>query len=372
MQWLDRIRSRFFSPKSDPDDDMNRYESELRFTEEKDLNYDRDPFLHSLTTLKPEDIRLSREPQKMTARRKAERLVQNLALVVCASVFLGSCVFLIDNFLQKQRGATLYDEAADEFAAAGLNFGLSGQTAADLELTGSMRPLSVGRTDRTMASLSTRIHEEEDEYFSDTASGESYNEELEKLRALLRSYQERNEDVYGYLSIPSVGIEYVLVQGEDNEYYLNHNYKREYLVIGSVFVDYRCNETILKNYNTILYGHNVYSENGSGSMLHNITEFLDETKFSEGLIYVYTMDGVFTYKPFSIYDTTADSGYIRTSFPTRESFVEFATQMQNRSQIASDYTFSVNDRILTFSTCTNLTPNGRYAMHAVLVDAITG
>lgn len=371
MQWIDRIRSCFSSRNSDPGEDMDRYENELQFTQENDLNYDHDPFLHSLTVLQPEDIRLSKEPEKMTTRMKMQRLGQNIALVVCAAVFIGSCGMLIDNVLQKQKGAALYDEAANEFAAAGLDFGLQGQTASSA-LTGSIRPLTSGRTDRVMSSLSTRIQEQEQEDFSEIPSSSGYNEELEKLRALLRSYQERNEDVYGYLSIPSVGIEYVLVQGEDNDYYLTHNYKKEYLVIGSVFVDYRCNKTMMKNYNTILYGHNVYSENGSGSMLHNITEFLDETKFSEGLIYVYTMDGVFTYKPFSIYDTTADSGYIRTSFATRENFVEFAEQMQDRSQIASDYSFSINDRILTFSTCTNLTPNGRYAMHAVLIDAITG
>ena len=83
------------------------------------------------------------------------------------------------------------------------------------------------------------------------------------------------------------------------------------------------------------------------------------------------MDGVFIYKPFSIYDTTSSSGYIRTGFTSGTDFINFAEAMKARSRIPSDVTFSSSDRIITFSTCTNLTSNGRYAMHAVLIDMIT-
>ena len=43
--------------------------------------------------------------------------------------------------------------------------------------------------------------------------------------------------------------------------------------------------------------------------------------------------------------------------------------MKKRSKLASDVTFDGDERILTLSTCTNYN-NGRYALHAYLVDHI--
>lgn len=343
-------------------------EDEFTLTRESDLNYDRDPFLHSLEELTPEDIHLSRAPKVRTKKDKFIDGIRRALLAVCVLVIVGSCLLLVDNFIQKEKGNALYDEAAKEFASAGLNFGFDMEPVVD-ENVGGMAKMRLGRRDNGVLSLSQAMAQLDASAGSPVTPPESeYNEQLEKLRAVLRSYKEHNEDVYGYISIPAVGLEYVVVQGEDNDYYLNHNYKKESLVIGSIFVDYRCDESIAKNFNTVLYGHNI--ETNGGAMFNRVTDYLKKDVFDNALIYMYTMDGVYVYQAFSVYSTRPDSGYIRTSFGSYEEFAEFAAKMKARSRIKNNVEVGENDRILTLSTCTNYN-DGRYALHAVLVDYIT-
>lgn len=368
MNWLQKLLYRFRTRHEYGDED-----AEMRFTGETELNYDRDPFLHSLNTLRPEDIRLSAPPRVLSRAEKTEDLVRRVMMGICLAVCVGSCVMLVDNLLQKEEGSALYDEAAAEFAAAGLDFGFEGTTLKTEEDEGAVAHVRKGRTDTAALSLSDAEKKAESAIAEKTeGSGESkYNEQLEKLRATLRSYKERNEDVYGYISIPAVGIEYIMVQGEDNDYYLDNNWLGEYLVIGSIFVDYRCDDMIMRNFNTVIYGHNI-TTNG-GAMFNGVTKFSDPEIFDEALIYIYTMDGVYIYKPYSFYDTKASSGYIRTGFTSKDDFVSFAADMKSRSRHSSDLVVGEEDRIITLSTCTTMSSisgDSRYALHAVLVEYI--
>ncbi len=337
-------------------------EEELAFTREAPLNYDRDPFLHSLAELKPEDIPLSCPPGAQSRREKMKRILSDVAMYVCVAVFLVSCVLLVDNLLQKQKGSALYDEVAAEFSAAGA-FELGEETAAD---DGTVRRLRAVRSDSAALSISTRAGQSASQAGVSYTESSGDNEQLEKLRAVLRSYKERNPDVYGYINIPDAGISYVMVQGEDNDFYLDHNFLGEYLIIGSIFVDYRCEETLMANFNTVVYGHNIMN----GIMFHGVEKFLEPETFHSALIYIYTLDGIYVYKPFSVYATTPTSGYIRTAFMSRAEFAEFAQEMKDRSSIPNEVPVGEGDRMLTLSTCTNV-GDGRYALHAVLVDAIT-
>ncbi len=329
------------------------YEDAFAFTEEEAFNYDKDPFLHSLKEQTRSSIPLSRQPEKKSGR--AFGAVRAVLLVLCIGVCLGSCLYLLDNFRQKAQAESLYSEVAAEFDAIGLDFGLS-HTKQDDTL------LMKDTVQQALPMLSNPLSQSENM----SGTEQKYNEDLEKLRALLASYKERNGDVCGYIRIPAVGITYVVVQGEDNDFYLNHNYKGEPLVVGSIYMDYRNSETLSENYNTVLYGHNIEHP---GIMFHGVTDFFNKNIFDNELIYLYTMDGVYVYKPFAIYDTRPDSGYIRTDFETAEEYTQFLADMQSRSRVKSEAVPMDAPAILTLSTCTNYN-NGRYALHAYLVEYI--
>ena len=78
---------------------------------------------------------------------------------------------------------------------------------------------------------------------------------------------------------------------------------------------------------------------------------------------------MFTYRVFSVYETVMTYPYIRTRFESREHFVAFAEEIRDNSIFkVPDLTFATDDRILTLSTCTNRSDEGRLAVHAILVD----
>ena len=106
-------------------------------------------------------------------------------------------------------------------------------------------------------------------------------------------------------------------------------------------------------------------------MFHVVTLFLYADTFYNSKIYIYTIEGVFIYQPVSIYQTTSDYQYFRTEFGTEASFLEFASEVVSNSKFSSDATFAAGDTMITFSTCTNGAPDGRYALHAKLVETVS-
>ena len=89
---------------------------------------------------------------------------------------------------------------------------------------------------------------------------ESEKQENEKLeQALSVDFEELkriNPDIVAWIRIEAAGIDYPVVQGKDNEYYLHHTFKGEENIAGSIFMDYR-NTPDFSDENTIIYGHNM-------------------------------------------------------------------------------------------------------------------
>ena len=109
-----------------------------------------------------------------------------------------------------------------------------------------------------------------------------------------------NPDIVAWLRIPGV-LEYPVVRGEDNSYYLNHTVQKTYNIAGSIFLDYR-NERDFSDSKNIIYGHNM--KDGSmfgglkaynmkdGSMFHVLRNYQDIDFFQEHTdMEVYLPDG---------------------------------------------------------------------------------
>lgn len=345
---------------------------ETEVTEEGELSFDvpqgeeleNGVFLNSLDELSEDDIELN-ETAARAARISLSEILRRIMFYGCLAVFIISCVMLVQNLIAKRRGIEIYDRLEAEFFSTGFSVDLS--SAFEPE-EGAVKYLAAGTESPTLSDMTsirngmeameqenTEVHEEKE-----------YNEELEKMRAGLTSLARINPDVYGWISVAGTNINYPLVQGDDNDYYLNHAYTGDYLPIGSIFVDYRCEESITRNFNTVIYGHNITT----GTMFHDVVKFFKDDYFENTCIYIYTFDGIYVYEPFSIYETRYDYNYFRTGFTSADDFIEFANELAENSSKEKEVSFTENDRIITLSTCTNGAYYSRYALHARLIKTI--
>ena len=94
------------------------------------------------------------------------------------------------------------------------------------------------------------------------------------------AYYEANKDFVGWITINGTNVDYPVVQGEDNLFYLHHNFNGEEEFAGTIFTDYegKFGPNQMPN-NTILYGHNMlykYKFSALNNYNNNI-DFLRET-----------------------------------------------------------------------------------------------
>lgn len=174
-----------------------------------------------------------------------------------------------------------------------------------------------------------------------------------------------NEDVIGWIQIPDSPVDYPLLDADDNKYYLNHTYDRQWSSYGSIFLEPRNNPDLSERH-LVIYGHNMVNESMFGSLLeYKNQEYAD----THPEITVCMTDRDLTYRIFSAYTAHVDSAAYRMSFSEDASFMEMAEQMKVNSVIAADVMPTAEDQVLTLSTCT---PEGakkyRFIVNAVLVD----
>lgn len=64
-----------------------------------------------------------------------------------------------------------------------------------------------------------------------------------------------NKDYRGWIIIKNTNIDYPILQGIDNLYYLNKDINRNDLLSGSIFLDFRNND--FNDFNTVIHGYSM-------------------------------------------------------------------------------------------------------------------
>ena len=176
----------------------------------------------------------------------------------------------------------------------------------------------------------------------------------------------KNSDTVGWLTVLGTKIDYPIVKGADNSYYLSRNFNREKDYNGWVFMDYRNDEQNLDS-NTIIYGHNRYYSGVMFGTLNNVTKKKWLNNADNQYITFNTLYKSMTWKVFSIYSIDVTSDYLYINFENDESFQNFINLIKGRSNYQFDANVTVNDKILTLSTC--LDNDKRLVVHAVLINS---
>lgn len=294
---------------------------------------------------------------EVSVKNKKLDVIRLFVFGVCLCAFVFSTSYLVENIHDKIKSDRIYSDIIDSVADG---FDVDGSSASE----GGKVSLLLSDPKSSMTPTMDDIIKNG---VGQVTTPSDYSAELAKMRASLESLAKINPDIYAWIKIPDTNINYPVAQTDDNEYYLDHAYNGDNLVNGSIFADFRCDSMITRNYNTVLYGHNITS----GSMFNHVTEFFKPEVFDNTLIYVYTFDGIFIFKAFSIHEASFDSGYVDMGFETGDAFAAFAEKLADESDLKYDYDFTGDDRIITLSTCTNGISTQRYALHGVLVEVIT-
>lgn len=176
---------------------------------------------------------------------------------------------------------------------------------------------------------------------------------------------ELNKNAVGYLNVPDTNIDYIVVKGEDNKFYLKHDFSDEYNKTGWIFVDYR-NNLDGTDKNIIIYGHNTKD----GSMFGNLHKTLKkewQENNNKNLITFASKTGQYKYLVFSTYMIETEDYYITTNFNSDNDFLNFLNELRNRSNYNYDVILNKEDTILTLSTCSN-SGKERVVLHAKRID----
>ncbi len=169
-----------------------------------------------------------------------------------------------------------------------------------------------------------------------------------------------NPDTVGYIKVPNTNVDYVVVKGTDNDYYLKHDFNKEDNIAGWIFTDYK-NKVDGTDKNLVIFGH----DTADGSMFGSLASLLNEDNIQNEnnlIIDFITEKSKKKYKIFSIYTIKPEEYYIKTDFKENE-FERFKGKIKERSIYKLDANIK-HKNIITLSTCQNYGVK-RLAIHAV-------
>lgn len=199
-------------------------------------------------------------------------------------------------------------------------------------------------------------------------SAEDLNGEDEATPAPKRTYDEyraMNSDVVGWIDVPGTNVQYPILHGSDNDYYLTHSVEKTASKSGAVFLD--AASKVNAKY-SVIFGHNMKN----GTMFHGLYEYTNSDFYKNHREFKITWgDRTYTYKVFAVYsvDLKAASYFYRDShFKSDAQFAYTVNELAKNSKYDVDTTIQEGDKVVTLSTCNRTDySNGRFVIQAVQV-----
>ena len=168
-----------------------------------------------------------------------------------------------------------------------------------------------------------------------------------------------NPDIVAWLRIPGV-LEYPVVRGEDNSYYLNHTVQKTYNIAGSIFLDYR-NERDFSDSKNIIYGHNMKD----GSMFGGLKAYMDSEFFRKSPCIRIFRQGKWIVCPiFSCHVVQENDHSPYQAGMTKTEREAYFTAMSQQSLYDTGIKKYENEDFLTLSTCHGW--GKRLVLHAII------
>ena len=175
-----------------------------------------------------------------------------------------------------------------------------------------------------------------------------------------------NPDVVAWLYVPNTSINYPVVRGADNEYYLTHDFDGDqgWLAnFGAIFMDAN-NAPGWTDDAYFIYGHHM----NDGSMFADIAGMTNQARFDEcRTVYLLSPDGDFKLRTFSLVHCAGTDPIVQLKFASQEDRVNYIQDKLDRSVVFASSVPAPETlrKIFAFATCDNLS-DGRYVLYAYI------
>ena len=177
-------------------------------------------------------------------------------------------------------------------------------------------------------------------------------------RAMFVDFNQVRQNVPGaraWIRIDGTILDYPVMQGADNEFYLTRRPDGVPSRRGSIFIDYR-NAPDFTDHNTLIHGHRMRS----GAMFGMLSNYSSQSFYDRHLtVSIFTPQGDYELVLFAGYaiDQTVEGVPIR--FRDVETFYSYIEHARRRSMFRSDVEVSFGDRLVTLATCEYTFSDGR-------------
>ena len=155
-----------------------------------------------------------------------------------------------------------------------------------------------------------------------------------------------NSDIIALIEIPNV-LEEVIVQTNNNDYYLHYDINKNENIIGATFLDYRINLNDSKK--LLVYSHSDPEGTLPFVKLNNYNneDFYKDNKY----IYLIDSTGKRKYEVFASYIETKDFDYVNLETFNGLTYGEHLNKLKNKSLIKTNVELDDNSKVLILQTC---------------------
>ena len=271
--------------------------------------------------------------------------LRKVVLIAAVIVFIGTLIVLFSQLMGMDDGADLNDSLAD---IAGSPMG-----TVEVNVEVDTDPFSTNAT--TLAPETTEPVEETEEIDVTPVINTPLSIDFAALQAI-------NPDTRGWVKITGTRVNNVVVQSEDNNYYIDHDFYGQESISGTIFSSNK-NKWDGTDENIILFGHNMLSGEFFASVRSYVPRDWSREPCSFYKVHPTVMlatpnGGSETYKVFAgiLVNTQEQYGEVfrytgKTSFKGKDDFNQFILDVMDRSWFFTDVDITYGDQLLTLSTC---------------------
>lgn len=244
-------------------------------------------------------------------------------------------------------------------------------------LSGGMLLRDLARSAREQAANEALVQRVEQEVSlgegtSETSNGDSVSAEAPTPERNYQPLVQENSHLAAWLMIEGTEVDYPVMYTPDSpEYYLRRAFDGSYALSGSLFIGADC---VPDGSNIIIYGHNMKD----GSMFGSLDSYADEDYAREHQKIIYDLiqpDGsyerltfevmaAFYSRIYSVDEKNVFRYYYSTDLSDSDAFQYYIEEAMSASLYDLGVTAEYGGRLLTLSTCSYHTEDGRFVVVA--------